>query len=438
MNGERVGSWSLTPTGDELRYDEDWLASPQGRPLSLSMPFQPGNLPYRGAVVRAFFDNLLPDSAAIRQRIAQRFGVPSSGAFDLLAEVGRDCAGALYIAPPHAPPSTVRSIEATPLEESDVAELLRDIAETGNARHPGNDRYGLRLSIAGAQEKTALLWDEGRWWMPTGTTPTTHILKLPLGRVGHTQLDLSDSVDNEWLCARIIEAFGLPVARCHPLQFEDQRVLAVERFDRRWMTGDAGAKWLVRLPQEDMCQASGTPAEFKYESDGGPGMDAVLTLLNASSLRVQDRQNFFRAQFLFWLLCAPDGHAKNFSVAIHPRGRFALTPLYDVMSAYPLLGAGRGRLSPHRVRMAMAVRAKNAHWRMGEILRRHWLAVGKRNGVVGADGGDADSMIQDMVERAGPAMEAVGSLLPSGFPEALFAAVRSGVLAASCKMKVSP
>jgi len=99
MNGDRVGTWSHSPAAEELRYDDAWVASPQGRPLSLSLPFRPGNPAHRGSPVQAYFENLLPDSRPIRQRIAQRFRTNSTDTFDLLAEVGRDCAGALYIAP---------------------------------------------------------------------------------------------------------------------------------------------------------------------------------------------------------------------------------------------------------------------------------------------------------------------------------------------------
>ncbi len=431
MNGDRVGTWSHLPAAEELRYDDAWVASPQGRPLSLSLPFRPGNPAHRGAPVQAYFENLLPDSRPIRQRIAQRFRANSTDAFDLLAEVGRDCAGALYIAPVDMAPEDGRCIDAEPLDEAAVARLLCATGPTRVAGYRFEEQDELRISIAGAQEKTALLWHEGRWWRPSGMTPTTHILKLPLGRVGDMHLDLSDSVDNEWLCALILEAFGLPVARCHPLQFEDHRVLAVERFDRRWTNDEPRGPWLVRLPQEDMCQATATPPDLKYEADGGPGIDTILGLLNASEQRERDREVFFRAQFLFWLLCAPDGHAKNFSIALQAGGRFTLAPLYDVMSAYPVLGEGPGRLSPHQVRMAMAVRSKNAHWRIGEIRRRHWSAMGRRNGVVGADGRAPDAIVLDMIERVGPALESVCSTLPPDFPAALFESVRSGVLAAA-------
>jgi serine/threonine-protein kinase HipA len=434
MNGERVGTWSVSPAGDELSYDTGWLDSPQARPLSLSLPFQPGNPPHKGAAVRAWFDNLLPDSQPIRDRLARRFRTATAGAFDLLAEIGRDCVGALQIVPEGRDPGDVKAVHARPLDEAGVARALRaalapGTADVSDGRSGGFDDF--RISIAGVQEKTALLWRDGRWWLPQGTTPTTHILKLPLGLVGNLQLDLRDSVENEWLCAQILDAYGLAVARCHPLTFEDRHVLGVERFDRRW--SDDGS-WLVRLPQEDFCQATGTPSHLKYEADGGPGIDRGLDLLNASRRRARDRETFFRAQLVFWLLCAPDGHAKNFSLALHAGGSFSLAPLYDVMSAYPVLGAGPGRIPPHKVRLAMALRCGNAHWRMHDMRRRHWEEVGRRNGVVSASGQGVDTLIDDLVDRTPGVVESVAARLPPGFPGCVADAILSGLAAAAGRL----
>lgn len=431
MNGERVGTWNASPVGEELHYEADWLKSPQARPLSLSLPFQPGNLPCRGPVVRNYFENLLPDSQPIRDRLARRFKTATTDAFDLLTEIGRDCVGALQILPDGQDPGDVKTVHAQPLDEAGVARALRSVLTPGGFDEQASDTDKFRISIAGAQEKTALLWHEGRWWRPKGPTPTTHILKLPLGRVGNIKLDLRDSVENEWLCAQILDAYGLPVARCHPLVFEGQRVLGVERFDRVW--ADDGS-WLIRLPQEDMCQATGTPAHAKYEADGGPGIDRILDVLNASRRRVQDRENFFRAQLMFWLMCAPDGHAKNFSIALHAGGAFSMTPLYDVVSAYPVLGRGPNLISPHRVKLAMALRCSNAHWRMRDILRRHWHEVGRRNGMVSASGQGMDDLVKDVIDKTPVALDAVAAKLPPGFPAYVADAVLNGIKTAVDKL----
>lgn len=125
MNGVFVGTWRLHPqSGDELAYDDAWVQRPEGRALSLSLPFQPGNAPHRGEAVRAYFDNLLPDSQAIRERVARRFGADSTGAFDLLAQIGRDCIGALQILPLGEPPAGVQTIDADPLSSAKMAHLM--------------------------------------------------------------------------------------------------------------------------------------------------------------------------------------------------------------------------------------------------------------------------------------------------------------------------
>lgn len=434
MNGAYVGSWNPGISGpDSLQYDPAWTRSEQGRPLSLSLPFKPGNLPHRGPHVRAWFENLLPDSKDIRERMARQYRAGSPDAFDLLSEAGRDCAGALQILPAGIVSAGVAPLEADLLSNAQVAALLRATTTPQVMGMTGEDA-DLRISIAGAQEKTALLQMDGQWYLPRGATPTTHILKLPLGLIGGMKLDMRHSVENEWLCAQILAAYGLPVAACEPLCFEDMKVLAVERFDRTWWVAPQGDRRLVRLPQEDMCQAKGLPPTAKYEADGGPGIDAIFQVLEGSLTRDHDRRVFFQAQVLFWMMCATDGHAKNFSLFIRPGGRFQLTPLYDVLSAYPVLGEGPSKISPHRAKLAMAVRTKNAHWKLKDILRRHWVELGTRHGIVTADGRPAQAVIDDLVAGTPDALARVRAQLPPGFPAEVADSVLGGVQSAAARL----
>lgn len=427
MNGAFVGTWRIAPhAGETLQYAQAWLDAAQGRPLSLSLPFRPGNPPHRGEKVRAYFENLLPDSKTIRERVARRHHTGTTDAFDLLAQIGRDCVGALQILPAGVEPAGVQPVQAQPLSEAQVAQVLRGAMATAplGIAHDDED---FRISIAGAQEKTALLRFEGQWCLPHGATPTTHIFKLPLGLVGGLQFDMRESIENEWLCSMILKAYGLPVAPCEPLQFEDLKVLCVERFDRAWWTSPAGDRRLIRLPQEDMCQARGVAPSAKYEVDGGPGIDSIMEVLDGSEDRASDKLTFFRAQFIFWLLCATDGHAKNFSLFLKPGGQYALTPLYDVLSAYPVLGTGPGKLSPFKARMAMAVRSQNAHWKIREIQRRHWLAVGERHGVLTPDGRNAAFVVDDLIARTPQAVAEVRKQLPENFPLQLADSILGGL-----------
>lgn len=420
MNGEKFGDWNIDAQGQhEFRYDRAWVDAEDTRPISLSMPLQPPEAPYRGSLVESFFENLLPDSTDIRRRVQTRFGAASASAFDLLVEIGRDCVGAIQLLPPGQSPGNVRQIDAEPLDEEGVADMLRSTISSTPLGQRDDDAF--RISIAGAQEKTALLWHEQRWHRPLGATPTTHLFKLPLGRVGNMQADLSTSVENEWLCAQIVREFGLPVANCDIANFSDQRVLVVERFDRR-LAKDK--QWWIRLPQEDICQATGTPPALRYESDGGPGISDICSLLLGSRNAATDRRTFFKAQVLFWLLCATDGHAKNFSVFIEPHGRFSLAPIYDVISAYPILGGGRNQLAPQKAKMAMAVKGRNRHYKWSEIQPRHWVSTAAKVGLETTVNED----ILSLAEQASSVVERVSALLPTKFPEVVSDRIFEGLL----------
>jgi len=434
MNGAFVGTWSVrSPKGEILQYDNGWVASAQGRPLSVSLPFTPGNQPHSGDAVRAYFENLLPDSKNIRERVARRFRAGSTDAFELLAEIGRDCVGALQVLPDKALPEGVQEIRATQLNDADVAQALRNALAPAPLHHD-SDNLDFRISIAGAQEKTALSWINDQWCLPHGATPTTHIFKLPLGLVGNLRFDMSESVENEWLCSKILHAYGLPVAFTQILQFEDIKVLAVERFDRMWWKSEGGKRWLIRIPQEDMCQATGTPPHLKYECDGGPGMSAIMNLLATSRDPDRDRRTFFQAQVLFWMLRATDGHAKNFSIFLRPGGSYELTPLYDVLSAYPVIGKGANQLSPFKAKMAMAVRTRNTHWIMRDIFRRHWLSMGSEHGVVATDGRGAEVVLDDMVAKTPEVVRAVRAQLPERFPPHVADSILNGLQVAADKL----
>ncbi|MEK8025952.1 type II toxin-antitoxin system HipA family toxin [Pseudaquabacterium rugosum] len=422
-NGERVGTWTLPARGDmAFVYDAQWMASDAGRPLSLSLPFT-GAQALRGAPVSHYFENLLPDSEPIRRRLATRFKTDTLEAFDLLQAVGRDCVGAIQLLGADESPINVQRIEGAALTENEVEALL--LLATGQGAGPGtppgmDDDDNFRLSLAGAQEKTALLWHQGQWMRPHGATPTTHILKLPMGLIGARQADFGSSVENEWLCMELLRELGLPVARTAMLQFGGQKVLAVERFDRQL---HSSGTWLLRLPQEDFCQATGTAPHRKYESDGGPGIADITRVLAGSVNAEADLKTFLKSQLLFWMMAAPDGHAKNFSLRILPRGRYALTPLYDVMSIWPVEGKGAAQFSWHKARLAMALHGKNRHDRFKDVQRRHFNATAARF----FQRDSAEDVIEDVLNSLEHAITAVTARLPAGYPERVATTVFKGL-----------
>lgn len=428
-NGQRVGTWRIPARGDmELLYDAGWKQSTVGRPLSLSLPFGVGDAPLRGERINHYFDNLLPDSDVIRRRLAARFGVATTEPFDLLAALGRDCVGAVQLLGEDDVPTGLDRIDGTPLSDDDVARVLDQASGVVAAAGDDDD---FRLSLAGAQEKTALLFHDGRWMRPHGATPTTHILKLPLGLVGNKRADLTASVENEWLCLAILRAFGLPAANAEIVQFGAYKVLSVERFDRA-LHRDGG--WLLRLPQEDFCQALGVPPHLKYESHGGPGVPDLASLLRHSETAREDLDTLFAALIVFWMLAAPDGHAKNFSLRLLPGGRFRLTPLYDVMSIWPVEGDGANQWSWHKAKLAMSVHGKRKHYAMRDITRRHFSAMAEHCLL----GDIATPIVERLIAMTPQVIESVGAALPAGFQTRVAERILGGLQFAAQRLDEMP
>ena len=428
MNGEQVGTWTLPARGPQtFTYDETWLHSSQFRPLSLSLPTGLGSAVLSGDAVESWFDNLLPDSEVIRRRAQTRFQTASTSAFDLLAAVGRDCAGAVQLLPPDQEPSGFDRIEARPLSDKEIGLRLRAVTAAPAPGSLGAESEELRLSVAGAQEKTAFLWHNNQWCLPLGSTPTTHLFKLPMGVIGEGQIDFSSSVENEWLCSKLLMAYGLSVASTEMARFNGERCLIVQRFDRRLHS--SGAYWL-RLPTEDCCQATATPAANKYENSGGPGMQSIAELLAQSSER-SDLATFFKAQVLFWMLRAIDGHAKNFSLFLNPGGPFQLTPLYDVLSAWPVIGRRSGQWPQQKLKMAMAwFGEKNRYYKPLEITSRRMLLTAKRLGL-----GDAQPILGELIAQTPVVIRSVQSQLPAGFPQTVAEPVFTGLQTSASQLQ---
>ncbi|TXL80349.1 type II toxin-antitoxin system HipA family toxin [Vineibacter terrae] len=411
LNSRHVGRLERGASGSiAFRYDQSWLDWEHALPVSLSLPLREER--YSGAPVFAVFDNLLPDSDAIRRRIAERVGAGGVDTYHLLAAVGRDCVGALQFLPDGSEPGPAGALRAKRLGDGDIARLIANLqpAPLGLER---DDEF--RISIAGVQEKTALLFWKDHWHKPLGTTATTHILKPSIGRLPNG-IDMSHSVENEFLCLKLAAAMGLSSAGVEMREFDGRRVLVVERFDRLW-TRD---KRLLRLPQEDCCQALAVAPSLKYESEGGPGIRALLDLLKGSDEPAEDRGTFLRAVIIFWLLGATDGHAKNFSLRLSPGGGFRLTPLYDVISAQPSVDAGHVRRN--RMKLAMAI-GDRRHYTVDTIVPRHFLQTAIRSGV-GAS--VVQPILDDLREKAPAAIAAVIAALPGSFPEQVAASIVAG------------
>ena len=280
------------------------------------------------------------------------------------------------------------------------------------ARAPlGLDReHDFRISVAGAQEKTALLFHNGKWMRPFGTTPTTHIFKTQIGQL--EGIDLSNSVENEFYGLAIMKAFGLPVNNVEIKTFGETKSLVIERFDRAWRKDGS----LLRIPQEDCCQALSIPPSRKYQNEHRPSnekqpsMVEILNLLKGSDQPAEDQKAFLKAQIIFWLISATDGHAKNFSVYLGQGGRFRLTPFYDVLTVQPY--SDELQLRNKEMKMAMSVGNRN-HYRMDIIQGRHFVQTVQKAGLPDYIAKEA---LEEIAGTAENAMQKVEESLPSDFP----------------------
>lgn len=304
----------------------------------------------------------------------------------------------------------MKRIEATALTDKNVAKILKGYqskAPLGMIEETAD----FRISLAGAQEKTALLFHRGEWHLPLGATPTTHIIKLPIGEIkSHDRvIDMTHSVENEYLCLKIAKAYGFEAAECEIITPDNMKALAVKRFDRK-LSSDG--TWIMRLPQEDFCQVTGTSPARKYESDGGPTILTIMNELLGSSNPTKDRHFFMRAQVLFWLLGATDGHAKNFSIFIERQNQYHLTPLYDILSAFPAIS--KKGLHEKDLRLAMSLRGSQGRkYECRMIRRRHFLQTARE---VGFSEASMNEILDEMASLTESVIQKVTHELPAEFP----------------------
>lgn len=384
IGGREVASLQRGPRGRwTLRYASSWRNDRSAFPLSLSMPLAVRD--HGHDILEAWVWNLLPDNASVLERWARRFQVSARNPFALLAHVGEDCPGAVQIVPPDrvAPLAQQAPFQVDWLNEDEIAARL-DLLQRDHAAWRAPQDTGW-FSLAGAQPKTALLWHEGRWGVPRGRTPTTHIFKPPIpGLLGH--------VENEHFCLTLARASGLPAASTEVRAFGEHRVIVIERYDRvhtaelvaAAATEEQAAplrrlaeeRPILRLHQEDGCQALGLPPTVKYQNEGGPGPEELATLLREHSSRpTEDLGTLLEALAFGWIIGGTDAHAKNYALLHGAGGRVRLAPLYDIASTLPYFPV-------QKLKLAMKV---GGEYRLGFIGARHWGRTGEGLGL-GAEG----------------------------------------------------
>jgi len=332
-------------------YNKKWAEEEDSYPLSLSMPL--GLAEHGHGKIDPFLWGLLPDNEMVLARWGREFHVSARSAFALIANVGEDCAGAVQFVRPERLEAVRKGAagEVRWLSEAEIAERLQVLRQDHAAWRRPTDAG--QFSLAGAQPKTAFVFENGRWGIPSGRTPTTHIFKPPTGEFeGHPE--------NEHFCLELARTFGLPVENSKIMRFEKEIAIVVERYDRVRV----GSQW-IRVHQEDLCQALGLPPSMKYESDGGPNVRKIVQFLQENSAAGQeDVATFLDAIVFHWLTAGTDAHAKNYSLLIGSGGSARLAPLYDLASALPYRG-----MHPARLKLAMKI---GGEYGLRTIGRRHW------------------------------------------------------------------
>jgi serine/threonine-protein kinase HipA len=351
IDGKEVGRVSRDARGGlRFVYNEDWRNASDAYPLSLSMPL--GAKEHGRSVVEAFLWGLLPDNERVLARWSGKFHVSARNAFALISHVGEDCAGAVQFVTPERL-DAIRSGKQDKVEWLDESEIARRIEilrkDPAAWRLPSDTG---QFSLAGAQPKTALLRQNDRWGIPAGRLPTTHILKPPTGQFdGHAE--------NEHICLTLARALGLPAAQTQVMRFKNEIAIVIERYDRLAKSND-----IIRVHQEDVCQALGFMPTSKYQNEGGPAPFDIIQLLRTYSTgREEDVGTFVGALGFNWLIAGTDAHAKNFSLLLGGR-RVRLAPLYDIASVLPY-----DSFDMRKVRFAMKI---GGQYKLSAIGLRQW------------------------------------------------------------------
>lgn len=344
-----------------LRYEDAWQFGQDGFPISLSLPL--ARREHSDAMVRPYLQNLLPDHPAVVEAWGKRFQVSPRNPFDLIKNVGEDCAGAFqFVRQDRLDAMLSGKLDSlTPLSDADLEKRLEDLNAQSRALPI---RIEGRFSLAGAQTKDALHWKDGKWHVPGGRIPTTHILKPESDDFAHHAL-------NEHFCLQLAACVGLSRIESRMMEIAGKHVLCVKRYDRETDAQGTVTRW----HQEDMCQASGSDPNRKYQSDGGPSAaDIVTTLERFSDDRQDDISRFVMALAFNWAIAGTDAHAKNYSLLHAPGGVVRLAPCYDLASWLPYERDPKST----RIKLAMSL---GGTYRLHQINRQSWEKWAKEAGL---------------------------------------------------------
>jgi serine/threonine-protein kinase HipA len=327
-------------------YAAGYLASTDAGAISVSMPLR--EEPYGDRLAQPYFSGLLPDERA-RRRLAKWLGISNANTFGLLEMIGGECAGALTLMPAGKPMPSTFDHPPEPLSENRLAEILGLL----RARPLLAGTMGVRLSLAGAQNKLAVCMMDGQVALAIGGHPTTHILKPYIE-------GLAGTVENEIFCMRLANKVGLSAPDVSKGSVGKVDYYLIKRYDRT--TNSEGL--VSRLHQEDFCQALGIAPQFKYEDEGGPGVSQSIQLIRSHTRApAADNLTFLRMLIFHFLIGNADAHGKNYALLY--RGKTPdLAPVYDAIctAVYPSMTK----------RLAMKIGGRNLP---DTIHLKHWLMV---------------------------------------------------------------
>lgn len=377
-------------------YDPAYLARPDPTPLSQVIGTRSSQ--YKPSHVKNWFDGLLPDNTGVREEWGRRYQISARNPLALLRFVGRDAAGAVQVVPrDEAAPDSVAQTGAIQWLTADEFETLLE----GLRNHRGDWGRGFRngrWSLAGAQNKVALLKDGDRWGVPLDSTPTTHIVKTSIG--GYHLHDV-----NEYASQRAAQLLGIPAANTSLSVHGSERAVVSTRFDRTQIDG----RWR-RIHQEDLCQALGVAPALRYQSDGGPGVNAIRRVFARFALsreRVRANRTFFDYLTYNFVIGATDAHAKNFSI-LHVGSASRLAPMYDVASGLPYLDGERIESAGLRIELPRSALKIGTTYDLPAVTTSDIAKVARGLGLVAEEGVER---FQELARRAPGAFEEVAATL---------------------------
>ena len=393
VNQQKMGEVCYADNELTFSYATEWLESPEAYPLSVSMTLVKSSHSHN--TVEAYLWGLLPDNETVLNEWAKKFHVSPRNVFRLLEHVGQDCAGAIQFIPAAREHELMENSAAEQvqwLDQHELAQRVEAVLKNNGVQRVATDEG--QFSLAGAQPKIALYQSPttGKWGVPSGLTPTTHILKPAIK-------DLDGIAENEHFCLQLATKLGITTTDSRVIHAGSTPVIVLKRYDRFFLEGR-----YYRIHQEDFCQALTVMPHRKYQSQGGPSVEDIAnTIWEYSSDAYEDINTFAEAIILNYLIVGTDAHAKNYSLLFAGSGQVALTPIYDIASLMPFTD----RYNPHKAKLAMKL---GSEYHFKKIELRHWLLLAKQ---LRLNPDDLLGKLKTMTAEIQPAAAATAALLNS-------------------------